>query len=86
MRKDGKERKTSTNLATAFAPGNGTKAMTRARRKPRARQPAVDPSASQTVVVSARRKEAEASTSAYGASEVPPSSGVTDCWTTSTSG
>lgn len=74
------------NLATALPPGNGTKAIIRARTRPSTRQPTVEPTASQTVVVSAERNDAEAKTSPYGASEVPPSSGLTDCWTTRTSG
>ncbi len=82
MRKDGKDRKTSTNLATTFAPGNGTNAMTSASRKPRTRHPAVAARASHTVVHSACRNASEAKTSAYGCTEVPPLSGRKDCWTT----
>lgn len=74
------------NLATARPPGNGTNAMTMARTKPSTRQPTVEPTASQTVVVSAVRNDSEANTSPYGAIEVPPSSGLKDCWTTRASG
>lgn len=74
------------NLATARPPGNGTKAITSARTKPSTRQPTVEPTASQTVVVSAERNDAESKTSPYGASEVPPPSGLTDCWTTRANG
>lgn len=74
------------NLATTRAPGNGTKAMTRARKNPRTRHPAVAAGASQTVVHRASRKAPEAKTSAYGWNEVPPVSGWRDCWTTRRSG
>lgn len=74
------------NRATAFPPGNGTKAITTASTNPRTRQPTVEPTASQTVVVSARRKASDAKTWVYGATDVPPVSRVKDCWTTSASG
>lgn len=74
------------NLATAFPPGNGTNAMTRASANPSTRHPTVAPSASHTVVPSASRNADEAKTSAYGLSEVPPVSGCTDCCTTRASG
>lgn len=66
MRKDGKERKTSMNFATAFPPGNGTKAMTSASANPSTRHPTVDPTASHTVVPSASRNASDANTSEYG--------------------
>lgn len=72
--------------ATALPPGKGTKAITTASANPRTRQPAVEPTASQTVVVSACRKASDAKTWVYGATDVPPVSGVKDCWTTRASG
>ncbi len=50
--------------ATAFDPGNGTKAMISASTNPSTRQPTVAATASHTVVHSASRKPGEARTSA----------------------